>query len=57
MSGQCVSLAEKLKCNLNDLTLAQLKEIRFDFSLEVLIFLRNHACEFELLNVYIIGIW
>lgn len=27
-SGQCVALAEKLKCNLNDLNLEQLKSIR-----------------------------
>ena len=35
LSGQCVSLAEKLKCNLNDLTLAQLKEISEHFDSDV----------------------
>lgn len=35
LSGQCVSQAEKLKCNLNDLTLDQLKEISPSFEEDV----------------------
>lgn len=35
LSGQCVSLSEKLKCNLNDLTLEQLKEISPVFESDV----------------------
>ncbi len=35
LSGNCVSLSEKLNCNLNELTLDQLKEIRYILKCEV----------------------
>lgn len=36
LSGKCVSLAEKKKCNLNDLTLEELKEISINFDSDVM---------------------
>jgi argininosuccinate lyase len=40
LSGKCVSLAEKKKCSLKDLTLGELKEIRYlkKFKIKILIF-------------------
>ena len=34
LSGQCVSLAEKNKCNLNELTVEQLKDIKLTLKID-----------------------